>query len=46
MKENKENLEKFKMERENATCGGPLRLIEIDTLALSASFRIVFCDVS
>ena len=46
VKEKKENLEKLKRGRENATCGGPLRSIEIDTLALSPSFRIVFYDVS
>ena len=37
---------KFKFERENGTGGGPMRAIEIDTLALGPSFRIVFCDRS
>ena len=40
MKENKENLEKFKMEREIATCGGPLRPTEIGVSVLGPSFHI------
>ena len=46
VKETKENLENFKMERENGAGGGPFHSIKKHTFALAPSFGLAICDTS
>ena len=46
VKETRENLENFKMERENGAGGGPFQSIKKETFALAPSFGLAICDTS
>ena len=46
MKETKENLETFKMERENGAGRGSVQWMKKDTFALAPSVGLAICDTS
>ena len=46
VKETKENLENFKMERENGAGRAPFQSMKKETFALAPSFGLAICDTS
>ena len=46
MKETKENLKNFNMERENGAGGGPFQSIKKEACVLAPSFGLAICDTS